>query len=290
MAGKGMREIKQRIRSVTNMEHITSAMKLVSTAKLRRAKDTSERVKKYFHFVTSAIEDVFQNASEIESRYIKNNGKGKKCVIVITSCKGLCGSFNSNVIKETEALIGGDKKNSVLVCIGTKGRDYFARRGYEIASEYALPPETISFLDTHLVSKPVVDMYDSGRISEVVLVTTAFVNTMTQEVRTIKLLPFEMKKQEEPDVHKPHDKYVEYEPSVEAVFDYLAPKYAEIMIYGAIVESVTCEHAARRMAMENATDNAREIMSQLTLNYNRARQAAITQELTEIIGGADALE
>ena len=137
-----------------------------------------------------------------------------------------------------------------------------------------LPPESISFIETHDISKPIIDMYNSGQIDEVVMIYTAFISSLEQRVRNVTLLPFELHK--DPDIPK-HEKLVDYEPSVEEVFNYLVPKYVEIMIYGAIVESATCEHAARRIAMENATDNAREMIGELTLFYNRTRQAAITK-------------
>ncbi len=291
MAGKGMREIKQRIKSVTSMEHITSAMKLVSSAKLKRAKDASEKVKKHFHFVTDSIEDVFKNAGSVKSHYLENDGKGKKCYILITSNRGLCGSYNSNAIKAAVELLAGDKENTVLVTIGTKGRDYFAKRGYKIISEYTEAPDTITFTDTHLVSKPILDLYDAGEISEVTLIKTSFINTISQQVQSVKLLPFELKPGNKSTSEKLDLRQeVEYGPSVEAVFNYMVPKYTEMIIFEAIAESVTCEHAARRMAMESATDNAREIIGDLTLNYNRARQAAITQEISEIVSGAEALK
>ena len=132
---------------------------------------------------------------------------------------------------------------------------------------------------------PIIEMYNRGEIDEVVLIYTSFISSMEQEVKNVTLLPFEIEK--DPDIIR-NSKPVEYEPSVEAVFNYLVPKYVEMMIYGAVVESATCEHAARRMAMENATDNAREMLDKLSLNYNRARQSAITDEIIEIVAGSEA--
>ena len=135
------------------------------------------------------------------------------------------------------------------------------------------------------MSLPIIDMYNKGVIDEVVLIYTSFISSMEQEVKNVTLLPFEL--EHDPEIIK-NTKQVEYEPSVEAVFNYLVPKYVEMMIYSAVVESATCEHAARRMAMENATDNAREMLDKLSLNYNRARQAAITDEIIEIVAGSEA--
>jgi F-type H+-transporting ATPase subunit gamma len=288
MAANNMRDIKRRIRSVTSMEHITNAMKLVSAAKLRRAKSTFEKTREYFHFVTESIEEVFNNTKEVPSQYLKGNREIKTtCYVIMTSSRGLCGSFNTNVIKEAVKEIAADPERPVIVAVGGKGRDYFAKRGYEIFEEYMLPPESISFVETHDISKPIIEMYNSGQIDEVVMIYTSFISSLEQRVRAVTLLPFEIDK--DPEFPK-HEKLVDYEPSVEDVFNYLVPKYVEIMIYGAIVESATCEHAARRIAMENATDNAVEMIGELTLFYNRTRQAAITNEISEIVGGAEALK
>lgn len=288
MASSNMRDIKRRIRSVNSMEHITNAMKLVSASKLRRAKSTFEKTREYFHYVTESIEEIFNNTSEIPERYLKGNQEIKAtCYIIITSSRGLCGSFNANVIKEAARNIASDREKPVIVAVGGKGKEYFEKRGFDIIQEYMLPPESISFMETHEISKPIIELYDQGKIDEVVMIYTSFISSMEQKVRSVTLLPFELDR--DPDF-PPLEKEVDYEPSVEEVFNYLVPKYVEIMIYGAIVESATCEHAARRMAMENATENAREMIGELTLFYNRTRQAAITNEISEIVGGAEALK
>lgn len=286
MASNSMQDIKRRIKSVNSTEHITSAMKLVSAAKLRRAKATFEKTTEYFHYITESIADIFNNISDVPEQYLAGNREVKKsCYIIITSCRGLCGSFNSNVIKEAETHFQGYDEKPAIIAVGTKGKEYFQKRGYNIYSEYSAPPEDISFLETREISKPIIDMYNSGEIDEVVLVYTSFKNSMEQEVKYQTLLPFDI--ENDPEIIK-HEKQVEYEPSVEEVFNYLVPKYVEIKVYGAIVESATCEHAARRIAMENATDSAREMLEDLSLFYNRARQAAITDAIIEIVSGSEA--
>ena len=286
MASNSMQDIKRRIKSVTSTEHITSAMKLVSAAKLKRAKSTFEKTTEYFHYITESIQDIFNNASEIPEHYLLGSREIKKtCYIIITSSRGLCGGFNANVIKEAARNLENDPERPVIVAVGTKGKEYFDRRGYEIYSEYSAPPESISFLESHEISKPIIEMYNDGTIDEVVMVYTSFKNAMEQEVKYERLLPFEASF--DPEVIK-HEMEVEYEPSIEAVFNYLVPKYVEIKVFGAVVESATCEHAARRMAMENATDNAREMLDNLSLYYNRARQAVITDEIIEVVAGAEA--
>lgn len=288
MGANNMRDIKRRIKSINSTEHITNAMKLVSSAKLRKAKSTFEKTREYFHYITESIDEIFNNSTDIPAKYLVGNREIKTTAyIIITSGRGLCGSFNANVIKEAQAEIDRDWEKPVIIAVGTKGKEYFQKRGYDIYSEYNSPPENISFLETHDISRPIIDLYDSGKVDEVVLIYTSFVSAIEQRVKNITLLPFSIRK--DPDL-PPLNKQVDYEPSAAEVFNYLVPKYVEIMVYGAIVESATCEHAARRMAMENATDNAREMLGELTLYYNRARQAAITNELSEIVGGAEALK
>ena len=286
MAAESMQDIKRRIRSVTSTEHITNAMKLVSAGKLRKAKAIFEKTNENSHYITHTIADIFNSSQEIPPEYLAGNREIKTtCYIIVTSCRGLCGGFNSNVLKEAQREIDADWEKPVIFAIGSKGKEYFEKRGYEIYSDYLAPPENISFLETRKMSVPIIEMYNRGEIDEVVLIYTSFISSMEQEVKNVTLLPFEIEK--DPDIMR-NAKPVEYEPSVEAVFNYLVPKYVEMMIYGAVVESATCEHAARRMAMENATDNAREMLDKLSLTYNRARQSAITDEIIEIFAGSEA--
>lgn len=284
--GENMQDIKRRIKSVSSTMQITNAMKLVSAAKLRKARATFEKTTEYFNFITHPIEEIFNNNSEVPPEYLAGNREIKNtCYIVVTSCRGLCGGFNNNIIKEAEKDFHEDWEKPVIVAIGTKGKEYFEKRGYEIYKEYLAPPEDISFLETREISKPIIDMYDRGEIDEIVLIYTGFKNSIEQEVKNVILLPFDI--QPDPDILI-HDQEVEYEPSVEEVFNYLVPKYVEMMIYAAVVESATCEHAARRLAMENATDNASDMLGSLSQYYNRARQAEITDEIIEIVAGAEA--
>lgn len=285
MAASSMQDIKRRIKSVTSTEHITNAMKLVSAGKLRKAKATFEKTNENLHYITHTIAEIFNNSSDVPKHYLEGNREIKTtCYVIVTSCRGLCGGFNSSIIKEAEKEIQADWEPPVIVAIGTKGKEYFEKRGYNIYSEYSAPPESISFLESREISRPIIEMYNKGEIDEVVLIYTSFISSLEQEVKNVTLLPFSIEKDPE---YIQHEKQVEYEPSVEAVFNYLVPKYVEMMIHSAVVESATCEHAARRMAMENATDNAREMLDALSLHYNRARQSAITNEIIEIVAGSE---
>lgn len=268
------------------MEHITNAMKLVSASKLRRAKTSFEKSNQYLHFITDSIAEIFNNAGEVPEKYLEGSREiHNTCYIVVSSSRGLCGSFNSNIIKLAETEMQGDE-NSVLLTIGTRGRDFFAKRGYKILKDFTTPPENMTFLDSQEMSTPIIEMFDKGEIDKVVLIYTSYLSQIEQAAVKVQLLPFEANL--DPEVMK-QNKEVEYEPSVGDVFNYLVPKYMETMLYGAIIESATCEHAARRMAMENATDNARDMLGDLSLYYNRARQAAITNELIEVVSGSEAL-
>ncbi len=286
MASESIQDIKRRIRSVTSTEHITSAMKLVSAGKLRKAKAIYEKTNANSHYITNTIKEMFNSSQEIPQEYLAGNREVKTtCYIICTSSRGLCGGFNSNILKEAQREIDADWEKPVIVAIGSKGKEYFEKRGYEIHSSYLSPPESISFLETKELSAPILEMYNNKEIDEVVLIYTAFISSLEQEVRNVTLLPFEI--ENDPDFERTYNS-MEYEPSVEEVFNYLVPKYVETMIYSAVVESATCEHAARRMAMENATDNAREMLDDLNLTYNRARQSAITDEIIEIVAGSEA--
>lgn len=166
-------------------------LKLVSAAKLRKAKATFEKTTEYFNFITHTIEEIFNNNSEVPPEYLAGNREIKNtCYIVVTSCRGLCGGFNNNIIKEAEKDFHDDWEKPVIVAIGTKGKEYFEKRGYEIYKEYLAPPEDISFLETREISKPIIDMYDRGEIDEIVLIYTGFKNSIEQEVKNVILLPF----------------------------------------------------------------------------------------------------
>ncbi|MGL4483979.1 MAG: ATP synthase F1 subunit gamma, partial [Anaerovoracaceae bacterium] len=249
----------------------------------------------YFKFVLESINEIFQNSEEVPEKYLMGNREIKHtCFIIISSCRGLCGGFNSAVIKRAEYEIKNDSEKSMIVAIGSRGAEYFLKRGYDIVEEYCLPPENISFLEVKDMIEPLIEKYEKGEIDEIVMVHTEFHTALDQKVITRRILPIDIEKEinakltEEERKALKHSKEIEYEPSVDEVFNYLIPKYAEILLFGAVIESATCEHAARRIAMENATDNARDMISDLTLFYNRARQAAITNEIIEVISGSEA--
>ena len=286
MATESIQDIKRRIKSVSSTERITNSMKLVSAGKLRKAKAIFEKTNENSHYITNTIGELFNTGKDVPKDYLEGSREVKTTAyIVVNSGRGLCGGFNTNIIKEAQREIDTDWEPPVIIAIGSKGKEYCEKHGYNVHSSYLAPPESISFLEAKELVKPILEMYDKKEIDEVILIYTSFISTLEQEVKNETLLPFKI--ENDPELLT-DTKFIEYEPSVEAVFNYLIPKYVEMKIYSAVVESATCEHAARRMAMENATDNAREMLDTLNLNYNRARQSAITDEIIEIVAGSEA--
>lgn len=286
-----IQDIKRRIRGINSTEHITNAMKLVSASKLRRAKAVYEHSKMYLDRILESIDEIFDNTSKIPDKFVLGKRKvDSTCYIVITSNTGLCGSFNGNVIREAEKAIQTCQHPVKLVNIGSKGREYFEHRGRKMEHAYDLTTESIDYDKVKEISKPLVEKYMSGEIGEIVLVFTSYINTLKQEVIKKHILPVDIDAREERhDEKKEYVNVIEYGPSVEEVFNYMVGKYVEMTLYNAVIESATCEHAARRQAMENASDNARDMLMLLRMQYNRARQSQITGEIIEIVSGSEAL-
>ena len=281
-----MQDIKRRIKSIRSTERITNAMKMVSAAKLRRAKALYEHSKRYFDRVLESIADSFDDESHLPKEFILGNREIKtSCYIVITSNNGLCGSFNGNVIRATEEAIKESHHEAELVTIGGRGREFFERRGVDILMQHDDPADTVSYEEIQDFANKLLEKYLAGEIDEIRLIYTTYVNTLSQQVVDRHLFPIDM--EEHQHLSKAED--IEYEPSSEDVFQYMTSKYLELALYSAVIESAACEHAARRQAMENASDSASEMLESLQLEYNRARQAQITDEIIEIVSGSEAL-
>jgi F-type H+-transporting ATPase subunit gamma len=263
-------------------------MELVSTSKLRRARERADKIKPYFHTVKETVQDIFSSATDLNHKYTKAREVKKTGYIVITADRGLCGGYNINAIKKTLESMEGKNEVSVIT-IGSKARDYFRNKKYDIDGEFIGISEKPTYAHAKKISSLALKLYEKEMVDEVYLVYTQFVSTLNQEPDMIKLLPFSSDGNEKVDTTDDYE-YVSYEPSPAVLLDYIIPKYIESSLYGALAESSASEQAARRIAMENATDNAEEMIDKLTLTYNRARQAAITQEIAEIVGGAEALK
>lgn len=285
-----MRDIKRRKESIQSTGQITKAMKLVATVKLQKARTKAEKSKPYFDAVYKAVTTMIARSGNVNHRFLNNSGGGKKAVIAITSNRGLAGGYNTNIIKQVMSC--GIEKNDMLVySIGRKGRDYLARRGYDIKADYSDVINEPIYSDAMNIAKAVLDAYISGEISEIYLAYTSFVNTVSQVPVFIKLLPIAADdiRLKEGREELEDGAVIEYEPDENEALDIIIPKYVSSLIYGALVESVASENGARMTAMDNATSNAEEMIDDLSLMYNRARQGSITQELTEIIAGANAI-
>ncbi|WP_236660315.1 ATP synthase F1 subunit gamma [Isachenkonia alkalipeptolytica] len=285
MAGAGMQDIKRRIKSVDSTKQITKAMELVSSAKLRRARQRVEENRPYFEKIEEAIQGILPHTKELQNPYIDQREVKKTGYIVITGDRGLCGGYNTNAIKK--ALNHMEDREASVIAIGQKGVTFFRKRGYDLDGEFVSISEKPMFSDAKSIGKLAMELYKNEMIDEVNLVYTEFVSTITHKPKLIKLLPLDQKEIPE-EIQEDRDEVMTYEPSPEEVLSYLIPKYVESMIYGALIEASASEQGARRVAMESATDNAEEMIDDLNLKYNRARQASITQEISEIVGGAEA--
>ena len=281
-----MRDIKRRKSSIQSTQQITKAMKLVSTVKLQRAKANAEKSDNYFRAMYNTVQSILARTQNLEHRFLKPGEGGKKAVIVITSNRGLAGGYNSNVIK---LITRGELANEDLCiyAIGKKGKEAL-QKSYEIKADYSAAIDEPAYAEAMVICKDVLNAFAEGEISEIYLAYTAFKNTVVHIPTLLKLLPVEIDKSEEGmDVE---DKaLMNFEPEDEEALELIIPKYITSLIYGGMVESVASENGARMQAMDSATSNAEEMIEDLTLLYNRARQGSITQELTEIIAGANAI-
>lgn len=283
-----MRDIKRRKGSIQSTQQITKAMKLVSTVKLQRAKQRAEQSKAYFTCMYETVTSMLAKTGGLNHPYLRTGESQKKAVIVITSNRGLAGGYNSNIVK---LITKGDFKKEELqiYAIGKKGRDALNRQGYEIVEEDSDIIEEPSYVDAMVLSDRLLKSFAEGEIGEIYLAYTKFKNTVVHEPTLLKLLPVEPAKAEEKAEDTGSKAMMNFEPEDDEALDMIIPKYITSLIYGGLVEAAASENGARMQAMDSATSNAEEMIDHLSLMYNRARQGSITQELTEIIAGANAI-
>lgn len=283
-----MRDIKRRKGSIQSTQQITKAMKLVSTVKLQKARTRAEQTNPYTNYMYQTVTSMLAKSGSVDHPYLKANDSAKKAVVVITSNRGLAGGYNSNVVKLVTECEDFVKEDLDIYAIGNKGKEALERKGYRIKEDAADIIESPSYADAAALCQKVLDAYTAGEIGEIYLAYTHFKNTVSHEPTLIKLLPVEF---DEDEIKEASDTtlLMNYEPSEEEALDMIIPKYVTSLFYGALVEAVASENGARMQAMDSATSNADELISDLTLKYNRARQGSITQELTEIIAGASAI-
>lgn len=283
-----MRDIKRRKESIQSTGQITKAMKLVSTVKLQKAKSRAENSKAYFNHMYDAVTSMLAKSGNISHPYLKAGVSKKKAFIVITSNRGLAGGYNSNIIK---LITKGNipKEEIVVYAVGRKGKETLARLGYEVKKDYSDVINEPLYSDAARIGEEVLRAFSNEEIGEIYLLYTVFKNTVTQIPKIIKLLPVDIKEAEQSNNDIDRLTLMNYEPEPEEALNMIIPKYINSLIYGALVESLASENGARMQAMDSATNNAEDMISDLSLKYNRARQSSITQELTEIIAGANAI-
>jgi len=280
-----IRDIKRRRDSIQSTEQITKAMKLISTVKLQKSKAKAEESKPYYGLMYDTINSMLRKSGNIEHKYLKAGDSKRKAVIVITSNRGLAGGYNNNIAK----LVMGDgrltQELTDVYAVGRKGKEVLTRKGYTVAEDYSEVINEPLYRDASDITMELLDAFGQNRIGEIYLAYTSFKNTVTHIPTLKKLLPVEMAEENE----KVDLALMNYEPDEDEVLNSIIPKYMSSLIYGALLESVASENGARMTAMDSATNNAEDMIEELGLAYNRARQGSITQELTEIIAGANAI-
>ncbi|RNI23507.1 ATP synthase F1 subunit gamma [Rufibacter latericius] len=289
-----LKEVRNRIVSVGSTQQITKAMKMVAAAKLRRAQDNILRMRPYAQRLNSILSNLSSVSGEAgENVYAQKRDIQRVLIIAVTSDRGLCGAFNANVMKAINSLINerysaqAAAGNIEIMAIGKKGHEYFNKRNMPMAGDFTTVFGNLSFETVRVAAEQAMEGFRTGLYDQVDIVYNEFKNVATQIIRTEQFLPIQENTNEQANVNTNLD-YI-FEPSKEEIIEQLIPKSLKIQVYKAVLESNASEHGARMTAMDKATENAGELLKQLKLTYNRTRQAAITTEILEIVGGAEAL-
>jgi len=281
-----VRAIKRKVRSVTNIKKITRAMQMVSAAKLKKVQVRLMELRPYSDKIREFLQGLASQVKDLHYPLFQPREQVKKIAIVtVMADKGLCGSYNSNMMRFAQKFIDEQKKPYEAVAIGKESVEWFRKQDVKLRTEYQQLPTEIPFSQIKAMTKQLVEMFLSGEVDEVHLLFTRYVNAMTFKPGSVKFLPIEPEKAEKKLSHE-----YEFEPEPALILDKLIPRYVEVSFHRLLLESMSSEHAARMNAMRNATDSATDLISTLTLQYNNARQAGITRELLDIVGGAEALK
>ncbi|MBI4824851.1 MAG: ATP synthase F1 subunit gamma [Nitrospirae bacterium] len=283
-----LRDIKRRITAVKSTKQITKAMKMVAAAKLRRAQNRMIDMRPYADKMNSVIASM--TGGEAAHPLLVKRPRKTVEILVLSSDRGLCGAYNTNIIKAAEKLIAtrhDEKFNVSISIVGKKAADYYKRRDITIRNSWVGLSGKLTYTDAQKIGSDIVENYVNETIDEVYIIYNKFVTVMNQEVTVKKLMP--VSAESEAGAEEPSTVFI-YEPSQKEILNQLLPKNIEVQIYRALLESQASEEAARMTAMENATQNADEMIGSLTLQYNKARQATITKELMDIVGGVEALK
>ncbi len=282
MAGAGLIAIKRRIKSVTNTKKITKAMGLVATAKLRKTREELMINDKYYSSLEEALDTILNNITEPKGVYLEGNKSHKKLLIVLTSDTGLCGGFNVSAVDSAINFTKENPGDFLIMVVGQKGRFYFNKVGYKTAAEYVDIPDIPTIKEAKIIYNHAISLYREGEVGEVYISYSKFISPVKQITVQEKLLPIEIKKAS-------NDTELTYfEPSAEQCFDKALYLYLKEKILNCMLNAKTSEHGSRMAAMDGATKNANDLIDKLNLRYNRVRQSAITQEISEIVGGAQA--
>ena len=276
-------DIRRRIKSVKSIEQITKAMKMVAAARLRKAQEKAAASRPYTEKIREVLASVAGGSPDTAHPLLEVREVKRIAYLILSADKGLAGAYSSNVIKEVLPHVVG-KDHVSLITVGRKARDYFKRRGFSIAEEYTGFSEKPTYQHAVTIARMLAAEFSAGNYDEIHLVYTKFYSALTQKPTSVQLLPME-----ETTAATAHQEYI-FEPSAEEVLKFLLPQYLESIIYGALLQSAASELGARMTAMGAATENAEELIAKLVLNYNKIRQATITREISEIVGGAEALK
>lgn len=279
-----LQDIRRRIKSVKSIQQITNAMNMVATSRLRKAKEAAVANKPYADKMAQVVSDIAANAGDFSHPLLEVRQEGKKLILVMASDKGLAGAYASNAFKEAVAGIE-DKSNTEIVAVGRKTDAFFRNRDYEVAKSYIGISERPSYDDAKEIAVDLISRFVSGEVKEISMVYTRFVSAISCVPETVQLLPFGNLAGQ----GGTHAEYI-YEPDAQSVLGYMLPQYLLTTIYAALLQAAASELSSRMNAMSNATDNAQELIAKLDLHYNKVRQAGITREITEIVGGAEALK
>ncbi len=286
------RQIRGRIRVAKNIQQITKAMKMVAAARLRRAQETVAAARPYSEKIREVMQSLGGGAGESVQHPLMRQAKGDPQnigIILVTGDRGLCGAYNSNIIRRALDIARPLGPSRVrIVSIGKKGATFFRRREYTIVAEQPAPATGMLFADAQALARTARELFENGEIDALYLIYTQFVSAMTQRPQTVQILPLAPPPVDDSAAKQTAD-YI-FEPGPEQILSSLLPRYLDTQIYQAVIESIASEHGARMTSMSSATDNAGKMISNLTLSLNRARQASITKEIAEIVGGAEALK
>lgn len=282
-----MKSVKLRIKSVQSTMQITKAMELVASSKLRKAKERADTCRPYFQTLHETLQDIAEENTDFSSVYAKEVSCDKYCYVVIAGDRGLAGGYNTNLFKCLEAASAGQEY--VVLPVGKKAVEYFRRRGIVCITEQFAEIADVSVADCFEMANLLCEEFRKGSFGHIELCYTRFISMLSQQPDVFPMLPLSDLAKKEKDGKKSIRNLIIYEPNSMEVFDAIVPEYLAGLVYGGVCEALASELAARRTAMEAATSNAQEMIEKLNLYYNRARQASITQEITEIVGGAEGL-